>query len=216
MGSDENSATEHNENEASVVEENEVNNLEQEKADIVEQFIDPRFKWYIVNTYSGSEDSVKISLLERAEKSNLLDSFGKIFIPKIEVEKTLKSGKKKVVNKTSFPGYVLVQMDLTDITMGCVTSTPKVTGFVGNHRKPKPLSDNEILRLVNPEPRQQEVSSASFEKGEVVKVIDGPFSNFDGTIVEVKPEKMKIKVLVSIFGRETPVELSFDQVKKTN
>ena len=121
MGSDENSATEHNENEASVVEENEVNNLEQEKADIVEQFIDPRFKWYIVNTYSGSEDSVKISLLERAEKSNLLDSFGKIFIPKIEVEKTLKSGKKKVVNKTSFPGYVLVQMDLTDITMGCVT-----------------------------------------------------------------------------------------------
>ncbi len=179
---------------------------------------DPRFRWYIVNTYTGSEETVRASLQERVERARLEEKFGDIFVPKMVVEKVLKSGKKKYVDKTTYPGYVIVQMELNDDTMGCVTSTPKVTGFVGNRRHPRPMPDSEVLRLLSPNMAMAETQSertvAQYKKGDEVKVTDGPFTNFDGIVDEVRPEKMKVKVLVSIFGRETPVELSFSQVKK--
>lgn len=181
--------------------------------------INPRFRWYIVNTYSGSEETVRIALLDRIERAGLEEKFGEIFVPKMVVEKMLKSGKKKLVDKTTFPGYIMVQMEMSDVTMGCVSSTPKVTGFVGNRRNPRAMSDSDVLRLLNPalaKEAGEEESAAivSFEKGESIKVTDGPFTNFDGVIEEVRADKMKLKVLVSIFGRETPVELGYNQVEK--
>ena len=178
----------------------------------------PKFKWYIVNTYSGSEETVKLALVERIGRAALEGSFGEIFVPKMAVEKILKSGKKKLVDRTSFPGYIMVQMEMNDFTMGCVTSTPKVTGFVGNRHNPRPMREQDILRLLNPSAAADKPTQALgvYQKGESIKVIDGPFTNFDGVIEEVKPDKMKLKVLVSIFGRETPVELSYNQVEKVS
>ncbi|NRA43381.1 MAG: transcription termination/antitermination factor NusG [Oligoflexales bacterium] len=182
---------------------------------------DPRYRWYIVNTYSGSEETVRIALQERIARAGLEDNFGEIFVPKMVVEKVLKSGKKKLVDKTTFPGYVLVQMEMNDSTMGCVSSTPKVTGFVGNRRNPRAMADKEVLRLLTPSMAQtgteapgEVATKVKFSKGEGVKVTDGPFTNFDGVIEEVRADKMKLKVLVSIFGRETPVELGYNQVEK--
>lgn len=178
---------------------------------------DPRFRWYIVNTYTGSEETVKLALRERIERSKLKDCFGEIFVPKMMVEKVLKSGKKKLVDKTVYPGYLMIQMQLNDDSQGCVTATPKVTGFVGDKRKPRPMSDKDVLRLLNQDASEtlmEEKEVSQYKKGEAVKVTDGPFTNFDGVIEEVRPEKKKVKVLVSIFGRETPVELDFVQIKK--
>jgi len=183
-----------------------------------DKFTDPRYKWYIVNTYSGSEETVRASLRERIAKAKLEALFGEIYIPKMSVEKVLKSGKKKKITKTSFPGYVLVQMEFCDEALACVTNTPKVTGFVGNHRKPRPMPDREVLNLIDSSSAAQAKMEASaamtFHKGEHVKVIDGPFTNFDGVVEEVRADKMKLKVLVSIFGRETPIELGYAQVSK--
>lgn len=178
--------------------------------------INPKFKWYIVSTYSGSEETVKQQLLERIKKLKLEEDFGEIFIPKTVVEKILKSGEKKEIHKTSYPGYIIIQMKLTDQSMACVASVQKVAGFVGNRKSPKPMKDEEILSMINLESQKKKVKKATitFEKGESVKVIDGPFNNFDGIIEEIRPEKMKVKVLVCIFGRETPVELAYSQVKK--
>src|SRR3989338_2266996 len=138
-----------------------------------EKFTDPRYKWYIVNTYSGSEETVKASLRERIVKAKLDSLFGEIYIPKMSVEKVLKSGKKKKISKTSFPGYVLVQMDICDEALACVANTPKVTGFVGNHRKPRPMHDREVLNLIDSSFAAQaklEASAAmTFHKGENVK-----------------------------------------------
>lgn len=185
-----------------------------------EGLLDARYKWYIVNTYAGSEDSAKLNLLDRIKRAGFEDFFRSVVVPKITSEKILKSGKKKIVEKTSFPGYLFVQMDLTDESMATVTGTPRVTGYVGDFRKPKPMSDKEVLRLLGgakEEPAAEEdqiVSGLSFDKGEAVKVTDGPFTNFDGVVEEVRADKQKLKVLVSIFGRETPVELSYGQVEK--
>lgn len=184
------------------------------------RFTDPKYRWYIVNTFSGSEETVRSSLLERIEKAGLQDEFGEIYVPKMNVEKVLRSGKRKKVSKTSFPGYVLVQMNLTERSMACVTSTPKVTSFVGNRKNPRPMSDKEVLTLVDQNVAAQEkmdsAASMTFSKGESVKVIDGPFTNFSGVVEEVRSDKMKLKVLVSIFGRETPVELGYSQVDKVS
>ena len=190
-----------------------------EEAELKRQsYLDPKYRWYIVNTFSGSEETVRISLQERIARTGLEDLFGEISIPKMSVDKVLKSGKKKSVSKTSFPGYIMVQMVLTDQTMACVGSTPKVTGFVGNRKNPRAMADADVLRLMDPEVFSQEAekdaATAVYQKGEAVKVIDGPFSNFDGVIDEVKADKMKVKVLVSIFGRETPVELSYSQIER--
>ena len=175
-------------------------------------------KWYVVHTYSGFEEKAKSSLLERAKMQHLDHKIGDIHIPQTVKESVTKTGKKKTVSKTSFPGYMIVQMILDDSTMHLIKDTPKITGFIGNQKNPRPLPDHEVLRMTSPEAfdaQKKEVAvEVDFSKGDAVKVMDGPFSNFDGVIDEVRPDKMKVRVLVSIFGRETPVELDFLQVEK--
>ncbi len=176
-------------------------------------------KWYVVHTYSGFENKVKKSLEERVKQDALGAEFGEILIP-MEVVQEMVMGEKKPSKRKFFPGYILVQMDMNDRTWHLVKGTPKVTGFVGSAKSPKDvpaISDVEVQRLtaqisegsLKPKPKVQ------FEEGDAVRVIDGPFSNFNGTVEEVKPDKGKVRVLVSIFGRATPVELDFMQVEKT-
>jgi len=174
-------------------------------------------KWYVVHTYSGFEEKAKQALLERARGAGMEEKFGEIYIPHTMSESVTKAGKKRAVSKTSFPGYIIIQMDLDDSTMHLVKSTPKITGFVGNAKSPRALPDHEVLKITSPESVQETkevVQEVQFSKGESVKVMEGPFSNFDGVIDEVRPEKAKVRVLVSIFGRETPVELEYGQVEK--
>lgn len=174
-------------------------------------------KWFVVHTYSGFEEKAKQALLERVKGTDLEEQFGEIYIPKTQSESVNKAGKKKVVSKTSFPGYIIVQMALNDSTVHMVKSTPKITGFIGSSKYPRPLPDHEVWKLTSPEAAEEAqpvVSEVLFTKGEAVKVMEGPFSNFDGVVDEVKPDKSKVRVLVSIFGRETPVELEFNQVEK--
>jgi transcriptional antiterminator NusG len=177
-------------------------------------------KWYVIHTYSGFEEKAKAGLIDGAKRENQAEKFGDIYIPHTVSETVNKAGKKRAVSRTSFPGYIIVQMHLDDESMHIVKSTPKITGFVGNARHPKALPDHEVLRLTNPEAAKEEAAAHALEteyhftKGDSVKVMDGPFSNFDGVIDEVRPDKMKVRVLVSIFGRETPVELDFSQVDK--
>jgi transcriptional antiterminator NusG len=176
-------------------------------------------KWYVVHTYSGFENKVKKSLEERVRQENLQDEFGETLIP-MEVVQEMVKGEKKTSKRKFFPGYILVQMEMSNRTWHLVKGTPKVTGFVGNAKKPEDvpfISEVEVQRLttqitegtLKPKPKVQ------FEEGDQVRVIDGPFSNFNGTVEEVKPDKGKVRVLVSIFGRATPVELDFMQVEKT-
>ncbi|RME58420.1 MAG: transcription termination/antitermination protein NusG [Candidatus Dadabacteria bacterium] len=172
-------------------------------------------KWYVVHVYSGFEHKVKANLEERIKNSGLQEYFGEIHIPQEEVVELIR-GQKKKSSKKFFPSYIIVQMVLTEETWQLVRYTPKVTGFVGDQRNPSPLSDEEVARL-----KQQMEEGAvsararmSFEEGQVVKVIDGPFTDFTGTIEEVKPDKEKVKVLISIFGRATPVELDFVQIER--
>lgn len=176
----------------------------------------PAFNWYVINAYAGQEDSAKRNLEESISRSGLDEFFGQLFVPKTVVEQILKSGKKKRVEKTSYPGYILVEMLVNEKSMHVVKSTPKISGFVGDNRNPRPVSDHEVLRLIAPESVEPTAieSKVSYEKGETVKIIDGAFTNFDGVIEEVKPDKMKLRILVSIFGRETPVELDYHQVNK--
>jgi transcriptional antiterminator NusG len=175
-------------------------------------------KWFVVHTYSGSEEKAKQGLVDRIKAQKMDNKFGQIFVPRIASETVLKSGKKKRVEKTSFPGYILVEMDFDDATSVLVRETPKITGFVGNAKTPRPISDAEVIRLTSPEAVEAQraaiASEVVFKKGESVKVKDGPFTNFDGIVDEVRPDKMKLRILVSIFGRETPVELDYVQVEK--
>ena len=178
---------------------------------------DPNLKWYVVHTYSGSEARAKISLLERVEKNNMSHLITDIYVPITTVEKLSDSGKKKKQEKTLYPGYILVKMVYNLETRHLVNSTPKISGFVGNSRNPKPISEKEALRLTSKEQASEEEEieyKVSYEKGERVKIKDGPFANFNGAIEEVKHDKAKLRVLVSIFGRETPVEIDFDQAEK--
>jgi transcriptional antiterminator NusG len=178
----------------------------------------PNMKWYVVHTYSMFEEKAKSALLERIKQYHQEASFGEIFVPKMAQEQLLQSGKRKKVEKTSFPGYILVEMIFTDESSHLVRQTPKITGFVGNQRQPRPISDQEVLRLTSPEALKAQAQSAaadlSFDKGELVKVTDGAFTNFDGVVESVQPDKRKLRVLVRIFGRETPVELEYTQVEK--
>ena len=172
-------------------------------------------KWYIIHVYSGFENKVKASLEERIATSQHADKFGEVVVPTEEIVELVK-GKRKTSARKFYPGYILVQMDLNDETWHIVNDTAKVTGFLGGRRKPTPLSDEEAGQILNrmeagklkPKPKYL------FESGDEVRVIDGPFANFNGTVEDVNPEKGKIKVLVSIFGRATPVELEFVQVTK--
>ena len=176
-------------------------------------------KWYVVHTHTGSEEKARQSLQERIKANSMDGRFGQIFVPRTATETVLKSGKRKRVEKTSFPGYILVEMDFSDETGALVRNTPKITGFVGgdSKRPPRPITDTEVLRLTSPEAvesqKQQVRTEVNFRKGESVKVKDGPFTNFDGVVDEVRADKMKLRILVSIFGRETPVELDYSQVE---
>lgn len=172
-------------------------------------------KWYIVHVYSGFENKVKASLEERIAASSRPEKFGEVLVPTEEVVELVK-GKRRTSARKFYPGYILVRLDLDDETWHIVNDTAKVTGFLGGRDKPAPLTDEEAERIINrmeagkekPQPKY------SFDEGDEVRVIDGPFTNFNGTVEEVNQEKGKIKVLVSIFGRSTPVELDFVQVTK--
>ena len=178
----------------------------------------PNFKWFVVHTYSMFEEKAKSTLLDRIKMNKMEAKFGEIIVPKTAQETLLKSGKKKKVERNAFPGYIIVQMEMNEETNHLVRDTPKITGFVGNARNPRPISDQEVLRLTSPETVKEQskaqAATQSFEKGETVKVIDGAFTNFDGVVEAIQPDKMKLRILVSIFGRETPVELDYGQVQK--
>ncbi len=171
--------------------------------------------WYVVHVYSGFEGRVKLSLEERIRNASLQDKFGRIIVPQEKVVELVR-GEKKTSTRKFFPGYILIQCVLDDETWHLVKDTPKVTGFVGDSHNPVPLSPQEVQTLFEQMEGigQKARPKVQFEDGDSVKVIDGPFADFNGTIDEVKADKGKVRVLISIFGRNTPVELDFVQVEK--
>lgn len=171
--------------------------------------------WYVVHTYSGYEQKAKAALEERVRALGREEQFGDILVPAEKIVELVK-GRKKTSSRMFFPGYILVQMDLNDDTWHIVKSTPKVTGFVGGSTKPSPIPEEEVREITDQmaEGAARPKPKILFEVGESVKVIDGPFSDFNGTVEEVKGDKGKVRVLISIFGRATPVELDFIQVEK--
>ena len=171
------------------------------------------FRWYVINTYSGHENKVKQNLEHRVSSLNQARAVRQVVVP-TETVSEMKDNQKVTVEKRTMPGYVLVQMDLNEDSWSLVKGTPGVTGFVGAQQKPVPLSQTEIDRLLNRETAERPRTRAQFSIGESVKVVSGPLSDFSGEISEINEDASKLKVLVSIFGRETPVEVGFDQVKK--
>jgi transcriptional antiterminator NusG len=173
-------------------------------------------RWYVVHAYSGQEKSIQQALLERIKRSGMSDKFGEVLVPTEEVVE-MKSGQKAISERRFFPGYILVQMDMTDETWHLVKSTPKVTGFIGGTAmRPTPISDKEVENILHQvqEGVEKPKPKVLFEVGETVRVTDGPFNDFNGSVEEVNYEKSKIRVSVLIFGRPTPVELEFGQVEK--
>ncbi len=170
-------------------------------------------KWFIVHTYSGFEEKVKVTLQERIRNTGMEDLFGDILVPTEQVVEMIK-GARKTSERKFFPGYILVNMELNNDTWHTVRSIPKVSGFVGNDLNPPSLSDEEAMKIIGriqdgaakPKPK------VIYEVGDLVRVIDGPFANFQGVVDEVFPDKGRVRVMVSIFGRSTPVELEFVQV----
>lgn len=169
--------------------------------------------WYVIHTYSGYENKVKANLERRVESMDMEDKIFRILVP-TEEEFEIRDGKRKVTKKKVFPGYVLVEMILTDDSWYVVRNTPGVTGFVGSGSKPVPLQENEVKMILHQMGYEEPRVKLDFEVGESVKVIRGPFENFSGIIEDINPEKGKIKVMVSMFGRETPVELDYHQIEK--
>ena len=175
----------------------------------------PDLKWYVVHAYSGFEMKAKKALEEKIRMRGMEYFFGDIYVPQETVVELVR-GQKKTSTRKYFPGYILVQMVMNQDTWHLVKETPKISGFVGDATDPSPIGEEELKRIS----AQVEEGASSprarnkFEQGELVKVIDGPFADFNGTVEEVKPEKGKIRVLISIFGRATPVELDFIQVEK--
>ena len=172
-------------------------------------------KWYVVHVYSGHEQKVKVALEEKINASKHPEKFGEILIPTENIVE-LVNGKKKESSRKFYPGYILARMHLDNETWHIVSSTAKVTGFLGGKNKPAPISDKEAKSIVDKmqQGKNKPQPKYFFEPGDDVRVIDGPFSSFVGTVEDVSPDKEKIKVLVSIFGRATPVELNFIQVTK--
>jgi transcriptional antiterminator NusG len=173
--------------------------------------------WYVVHSYAGYEKKVKGNLANRIISLNMEDYIYQIEVPEEEVME-IKNGQRKMVKRNIYPGYVLVRMELSDESWSVVRNTPGVTGFVGNAHNPSPLSMDEVEKILAPRPVKKsdkpEIRVVDFEVGESVTVMDGPFATLPASISEIMPEQAKLKVLVSIFGRETPVELSFAQVQK--
>ena len=174
-------------------------------------------KWNVLHTYSGYENKVKKNLQQRIESMGLENKIFRIEIPTETVTEIKEGGKRVESEKKVLPGYVLVRMELDPNSWSVVRNTPGVTGFVGSQGNPEPLTRdeyNKIMGVGKPRPGIPKKTATSIEVGQTVKVVSGPFVDFDGTVAEVMPEAGKVRVMVSIFGRETPVELSFDQVAK--
>ena len=172
-------------------------------------------RWYVVHTYSGYEQKAKLALMERIRQNSATELFGEILIPSENVIELVR-GQKKTTSRKFFPGYMLVKMVLNDDTWHLVKNTSRITGFVGNALRPPAVPPEEVAQITN---QMQEGTlkprpKVEFEEGESVRVVDGPFVNFNGVVEEVKPDKGKLRVMVSIFGRSTPVELDFVQVEK--
>ncbi|MTV49494.1 transcription termination/antitermination protein NusG [Heliobacillus mobilis] len=170
-------------------------------------------QWYVIHTYSGYENKVKANLERRVESMNMEDKIFRILVP-MEDEVEIKNGKRKVTKRKVFPGYVLVEMIMTDDSWYVVRNTPGVTGFVGPGTKPIPLQPGEMAYILKSMGLEDAKTRHDFEVKQNVRVISGPFQDFIGIIEDIQPEKGKLKVLVSMFGRETPVELDFAQVEK--
>lgn len=169
--------------------------------------------WYTIHTYSGYEEKVAVSIRQRAESLDMNDKIFQVLVPKEKMIE-VKNGKRKVVEKRIFQGYVLVEMKLTEDAWYIVRNTPNVTGFVGTGTDPTPVSDDEIDKILKRMGKEDPKHKMDFNIGEVVNIIDGPFKGFDGTINDLDAQKGKLKVLVNMFGRETPVELDSLQVKR--
>ncbi|MBT2758963.1 transcription termination/antitermination protein NusG [Mesobacillus foraminis] len=172
--------------------------------------------WYVVHTYSGYENKVKTNLEKRVETMGMQDKIFRVIVPEDE-ETDIKNGKKKVVKRKTFPGYVLVELVMTDDSWYVVRNTPGVTGFVGSAgsgSKPTALLPEEVAFILKRMGVEEQRVDFDFELGETVQVSEGPFTNFTGTIEEIDKDKAKLKVLVNMFGRDTPVELEFSQIKK--
>jgi len=171
--------------------------------------------WYVVHVFSGFEAKAKEALLERIRMAKMEDKFDDILIP-METVVEVKKGEKRSRPKKFFPGYIFVKMDLNNETWHLVKNTNRISGFVGNSTNPHPVSEDEVLRITEQikEGKLKPKVTVDFEKGESVRVKEGPFANFAGTVDDVNPEKGRLKVLVSIFGRSTPIDLEFGQVEK--
>ena len=177
--------------------------------------VDVNKSWYVIHTYSGFEQKVKISLEEQFERSSSREALGEIIIP-VEDVVEVRKGKKKVSSRKFFPGYILISVDMSRDIWYMIKNTAKVTGFLGSGGKPVPLSEDEVKTIkgqISGEASQPK-PKFSFEKGESVRVVEGPFINFNGTVDEVNQSKGKVRVMVSIFGRATPVELEFPQIER--
>jgi transcription termination/antitermination protein NusG len=177
----------------------------------------PDFRWYVVHAYSGMEKAVERNILERINRAGMQEKFGRILVPMEEVVE-VKNGQKKTTERKFFPGYVLVEMIMNDDTWHLVKHTNKVTGFVGGAKnRPSPISEAEVMKIVNQmhEGTEKPRHKVEFEVGEYVRVKEGPFTDFNGSVEDVNYEKSKVRVSVTIFGRSTPVELDFSQIEKT-
>jgi transcriptional antiterminator NusG len=179
--------------------------------------VNPDLRWYVVHAYSGMEKAVERNIIERINRAGMQNKFGRILVPMEEVVE-VKNGQKRTTERKFFPGYVLVEMIMDDESWHLVKHTNKVTGFVGGAKnRPAPISEAEVMKIVNQmqEGSEKPRHKVEFEVGEYVRVKDGPFTDFNGSVEEVNYEKNKVLVAVTIFGRSTPVELEFSQIEKT-
>lgn len=170
-------------------------------------------EWFVIHTYSGYENKVKANLEKRVESMNMGDKIFRVLVP-VEDEIQISGGKQKITKKKVYPGYVLVEMVMTDDSWYVVRNTPGVTGFVGTGSRPIPLQESEVHKILQYMGLEERKPRIDFSIGESVRVISGPFENFIGSINEIYPDKGKVRVMVSMFGRETPVELEYTQVTK--
>lgn len=190
--------------------------MEEAKTESAPEAAKAEKKWYVVHTYSGYEHKAKAALEERVRAMHVEGKIGEVLVPVERVQELGKGGQRKISNRKFFPGYIFVNMVLDDETWHVIKDTPKITGFVGHSTNPPEVPESEVREItqqmeegaLRPKPK------VLFEVGEAIKVVDGPFQDFNGTVEEVKPEKGKVRVLISIFGRATPVELDFVQVEK--
>lgn len=173
-------------------------------------------KWYVVHIHSGCENKVKEALLSQAKIMGMEDAISQILIPTEKVSE-VKDGEKKITNRKFFPGYVLIELEMTEKSWYLICNTPGITGFVGPRKKPVPLDENEVQNIIKQMEEKKQVPKPKvlFELGESVKIIKGPFTNFSGIVDEIYPEKGKLKLTVTIFGRATPVELEYWQVERS-